>query len=151
MIEQRAPDVEFLHVDAVERAHLVVRWLEEGDVVVVEVDSNGRCHRRERLEGERVQEFDAHVDVAVLLHPGAPVTVQRVRSIAADLEGAQDARAHHGHRSARTATGHVAGSKPCVWKSAIVRRSSPKPRQALCATAPSARRMSKTDPNLSWW
>ena len=118
VLEQRPPDVQLLHVDAVELAQVVVRRLEERPLIAFEVDGDRERQHRQRIEPERVQHLDPDVDVAVLL---GPRRARRACSACRCVGRRRRARAGratrltaHGQSCARTAAGHSSGSKP--WR-----------------------------------
>src|SRR5688572_18397443 len=103
-----------------------------------------------------MQQLDPKIHVAVLLDPGACVAMQWVPAIRGGIEPADDsetgqADALEGQSWRRTSAGHRVASMPCVLNSAMTMRSSPKPRHAVLATAPSLVRMSHFEPKCSWW
>jgi hypothetical protein len=68
---ERAPDLQLLHVEAVEVEQLALRRLEERPLIALEVDRERAGQHRERLEPAGVRELDHQVGVAVGLGPRA--------------------------------------------------------------------------------
>jgi hypothetical protein len=113
VVDQRAPDVQLLHVDAVQAAKLVVRRLEEGPLVALEVDGQHERHHGQRLAAERVHHLDPQIDVAVLLDPDAVVGVQGVPPVAGGIQGGEDGDAAHVDPFRALRPCRPAASSPC--------------------------------------
>ena len=143
--QHRAPDGEFLDVDAIERTQIAQRRFEEGPLVTFEIHPEHERQARARLQALRVEQLDPQVGVAVLLDPDAVGAVQRMAAMIGRTQPRQDGQTTHhaGQSRARTPAGHVLGSKPWVLISASVTRSRPKPRHAVLATSPLLERMPK--------
>ena len=151
MLEQRAPDGQLLHVDAVQLAQLVRRRLEEGPLVALEVDRQGEGQRRQRARASARAAARSRCRRSSSSRP-------RPRLRRAAGAAGSGPRSSPGKTSCRlmaraglrTSSGQRAGSKPWVFNSASVTRSSPKPRQAVWAIDSSALRMPNMLLKWSW-
>lgn len=153
---QRPVGLHLVDVDAKQLLQILRLWLEEGPLVALEVHPDRATHRREGLVATGVQQLDDDVHVAVGLDVGALARVRLVgairrRVVPEERHEAARRRAHGRHSSSRTASGHPCGSSPWVRNSPSAIRSRPKPRQAECATPPSASSIPKLSVKCSWW
>ena len=99
VLQQGAPHVQLLHVDAVEIGQLGVRGLEESPLVALEIDGGHEWQNGARLETEGVDDLDPDIHVTVLLHPDAAFRVQNAARVVGGIEPPQNARrwlAHDG-------------------------------------------------------
>ncbi len=158
LVGQGPIGLHLVDVDPEERLEIVRRRLEERPLVALEVHPDGEPHGRERLVAPRVQELDQDVGVAVRLEVRPLAEVELVRAVRGGIEAEEARRPAPGHGAhgspqsrALTSAGQDSGSSPCARKRASASRSSPKPRQAEWATAPSEVVSPKTDAKCSWW
>ena len=85
MIKERTPDIELLHIDAIQVAQLIVRWLEERPLIALEVHRDRKRQDGQRLQTERMEKLDPDIDVTVLFHPDTFFGVQGMTLIALSL------------------------------------------------------------------
>lgn len=162
LVGQRAPRLHLVDVDAEQVLEVARVGLEERPLIALEVEADQRAEDGQWLVAARVDELDQDVRVAVGLVIRPVTGMDRMRHVRRRIVPEQGdqavggrlhtgGRAHAGHSWARTSSGHVTGSSPCVRRSASVTRSCPNPRQAVCASPPSASRRPCIAAKWFWW